>query len=109
MYGFTGPAVVIQPHDSGVVATAEQRRRRAAAAAAAASAIQTPMFQLVKVDYTPNKLLHMVVSNSIVVMALANNHVIRINLRQPQDIEDIEVFKKIYLSLPPSLLQQQQK
>jgi hypothetical protein len=72
--------------------TLEQRRRRAAAAAAlAAQAAQTPMFQLVKVDYNPNRLLHMVVANSIVVMALQNNHIIRINLRQPQDIEDIEV------------------
>eukprot|EP00124_Ichthyophonus_hoferi_P001458 Ihof_evm1s77 gene=Ihof_evmTU1s77 len=53
------------------------------------------MFQLAKVDYAAPAPIHqMTVCNNIVILALTNCHVIRINLENPANIDDIELSKK---------------
>lgn len=54
----------------------------------------TPIFALSKVDYKPNGLVHMVVSSDLLVMALANCHIIRLNLKNPEELEDIEISRR---------------
>lgn len=51
---------------------------------------EAPMFYLAKVDYKPNGLKYMVVSNDVLVMAQLNVHIIRLNLQCPEDLEGME-------------------
>ena len=46
------------------------------------------------VDYEPKGLKQLVVSNNRLVMALANGHIIRLDLDRPEDLEDIPVVPK---------------
>ena len=49
-----------------------------------------PMFALSKVQFTPSgTIMHMVVRNDIIAVALDNNHVLRIDLSNPKDIEGV--------------------
>lgn len=52
------------------------------------------MFSLEKVEYKPNGLKHMVICSGILVMALNNGHIIRLDLKNPEELEDIEITKK---------------
>ena len=48
------------------------------------------MFALSKVQFTPSgTIMHMVVRNDIIAVALDNNHVLRIDLSNPKDIEGV--------------------
>jgi hypothetical protein len=52
------------------------------------------LFSITKVDFTPSDLIvQMVVSNNIVILALSNNSLCKIDLEKPADI-----FSLIYLS-----------
>ncbi|KAG0232703.1 hypothetical protein BGW42_007957 [Actinomortierella wolfii] len=54
------------------------------------------IFTLDRVDYAiPRQLVSLVVSNNILVMALDNMHLLRIDLQKPHEIEDIEVPRKV--------------
>eukprot|EP01113_Clastostelium_recurvatum_P023090 TRINITY_DN2761_c0_g1_i3.p1 TRINITY_DN2761_c0_g1~~TRINITY_DN2761_c0_g1_i3.p1 ORF type:complete len:987 (-),score=308.24 TRINITY_DN2761_c0_g1_i3:8-2968(-) len=55
---------------------------------------EEPMITLEKVEYKPNGLQYMAVCNEMLVMALNNNHIIRLNLESPQDLEDIEISRR---------------
>ena len=49
-----------------------------------------PMFALSKVQFKPTgTLLHMVVRNDIIAVALDNNHILRIDLSNPAEIEGL--------------------
>ncbi|CAG8582248.1 14325_t:CDS:10 [Acaulospora morrowiae] len=53
------------------------------------------IFTLDRVQFQfPAPLLAMAVSNEILIMALENNHILRIDLQQAHDVEDIEIPRK---------------
>eukprot|EP01134_Creolimax_fragrantissima_P002706 CFRG2706T1 len=54
-----------------------------------------PLVELNSVDYRPPApIVTMTVSNNIVILALKNNHIIRINLEQPDHVDDIQLAMK---------------
>lgn len=56
---------------------------------------ETPIFQFEQVEFDPgSKIVDMAVCNDIAVMALKNNHIIRINLANPSELEDIDIYKR---------------
>jgi len=53
------------------------------------------IFSVAKVDYKPTDAIkHLVVASNIIVIAFNNGHIVRINLAQTEEIEDIEISKK---------------
>ncbi|XP_046406330.1 vacuolar protein sorting-associated protein 18 homolog [Ischnura elegans] len=55
-----------------------------------------PIFSKYKVDYPlQDKICHLVVSSDILVLALANNKLLRIDLRQPDTPEEIDINKHL--------------
>jgi Pep3/Vps18/deep orange beta-propeller domain len=65
------------------------------------------MFYLDRVEYEPSaRIVDMAVSNGIIVMALENGRIVRIDLDSPQDLEEIQVVQlsQSYVSLFLSLL-----
>ncbi|KAK9767863.1 tethering complex subunit [Basidiobolus ranarum] len=56
---------------------------------------ETEIFTLDRVQFQlPAPLISMQVSNNILAMALENNHILRINLQEAHDIEDIELPRR---------------
>ncbi|KAF9974592.1 hypothetical protein BGZ73_001990 [Actinomortierella ambigua] len=54
------------------------------------------IFTLDRVDYSiPGQLVSLVVSNNIMIMALDNMHLMRIDLQKANEIEDIEIPRKV--------------
>eukprot|EP00727_Mastigamoeba_balamuthi_P004186 m51a1_g13765 putative vacuolar protein sorting-associated protein 18 homolog (977) ;mRNA; r:253137-257178 len=59
-------------------------------APAAVAAGPAPIFQLTHVS-SPRGLIHMAVADGIVIMAVARCHVVRLDTKNPQGVEDIEI------------------
>ncbi|KAL6061226.1 tethering complex subunit [Balamuthia mandrillaris] len=51
---------------------------------------EDPIFSLQKIEYNPKDLKSMVVCNDTVILALRNNHLIRLRLDAPSELEEIE-------------------
>ncbi|XP_026470217.1 vacuolar protein sorting-associated protein 18 homolog [Ctenocephalides felis] len=57
----------------------------------------TPIFSKQKMQFTPSdKITHLAVANDILVLAMANNTLFRINLKQPDKNEEISLNKPAY-------------
>lgn len=56
--------------------------------------VEEPIFQLAQVGYDPGKLIDMVVSNNIVVMACNNGKLAKIDLNAPDKVEEIDVLRR---------------
>eukprot|EP01114_Cavostelium_apophysatum_P012613 TRINITY_DN2865_c0_g1_i3.p1 TRINITY_DN2865_c0_g1~~TRINITY_DN2865_c0_g1_i3.p1 ORF type:complete len:686 (+),score=202.00 TRINITY_DN2865_c0_g1_i3:113-2170(+) len=56
---------------------------------------EAPIFSIASVDYKPSDAIKsLVVCSNILVMALANGHIVRINLKKQEELEDIEITRK---------------
>ncbi|XP_014476276.1 PREDICTED: vacuolar protein sorting-associated protein 18 homolog isoform X2 [Dinoponera quadriceps] len=54
----------------------------------------SPIFTKQKVNFLPSdKILHLVVSNNTIVIAMANNILLRIDMKQPDKTEEIDISK----------------
>lgn len=56
---------------------------------------ETPVFKKQKVNFTPtDKIIHMAVSSELIILAMANNVLLRIDLKHPDKPEEIELTKQ---------------
>ncbi|KAK3930225.1 Vacuolar protein sorting-associated protein 18-like protein [Frankliniella fusca] len=55
---------------------------------------ESPMFGRNRVNFAPpDSITHLVVSNNLLILAMANQHLLRIDLRQPEKPEEIDISK----------------
>eukprot|EP01132_Coremiostelium_polycephalum_P007999 gene7999-9842_t len=53
-----------------------------------------PMFNLERVDYRPNGIQAMLVSNEKLIIATVHSHIIRLDFKSPNDLEEIDFTRK---------------
>lgn len=57
---------------------------------------ETPIFVRQRVNFSPpDSITHLVVSNNLLVLAMANQHLLRIDLQQPDKTEEVDISKTL--------------
>lgn len=61
---------------------------------------ETPIFKKQKVNFTPtDKIIHMAVSSELIVLAMSNNLLLRIDLKHPDKPEGMYTLYYIHLHI----------
>lgn len=54
-----------------------------------------PIFTKQKINFSPSdKIIHLVVSSNLIIIAMANNVLLRIDMKQPDKVEGIKLIRK---------------